>query len=182
MSQHTLVTVQELADMLQLLVATIWRYTRTEQILYVQLLNRQYCYDIEKVMDHLADRVWTYEDYLRLPDEERYYYEVFGGCRFRTTGQSILKTKSCEAHALKDNAYVLRSSGLDTGESTHPGLASDLAALWGRRVFSVSPEESLSDSSACIVRSSDFGRPIRLRYFLRVKRADPVQSLYAKRK
>jgi predicted DNA-binding transcriptional regulator YafY len=57
MSQHTLVTVQELADMLQLSVATIWRYTRTEQILYVQLLNRQYCYGIEKVMDHLADRV-----------------------------------------------------------------------------------------------------------------------------
>lgn len=86
--------------------------------------------------------------------------------------------KSCEAHALKDNAYVLRSLGLNTGESTHPGLASDLAALWGRRVFSaneVSPEESLSDSSACIVRSSDFGRPIRLRYFLQVKRADPVQ-------
>jgi len=53
MSQHTLVTVQELADMLQLSVATIWRYTRTEQILYVQLLNRQYRYDIEKVMGHL---------------------------------------------------------------------------------------------------------------------------------
>ncbi|HQD80066.1 MAG TPA: hypothetical protein PK003_04435 [Bacillota bacterium] len=83
MSQHTLVTVQELADMLQLSVATIWRYTRTEQILYVQLLNRQYCYDIEKIMDHLADRVWTYEDYLRLPDEERYYYEVFDGMLIR---------------------------------------------------------------------------------------------------
>lgn len=43
--------------------------------------------------------------------------------------------ETIEAYALKDNAYVLRSSGLDTGEFTHPdfpGLAFDLAALWKR--------------------------------------------------
>ncbi len=258
MGDHTLVTAQELADVLQLSVATIWRYTRTERIPYVQLPNGQYRYDLEKVMDHLGaggggqdyveansvcearpeyitDKVYTYDDYLRLPNEERYYYEILDGVLIREPApyvhhQRVSRRLQCvledyfalrdpvgevfsapidmtlsetnviqpdlvyipgkssgiineeridgvpylvvevlskwtrsndrirkrniyeqmqvshywmvdpedetiEAYALKDNAYVLRSSGLDTGEFTHPDfprLALDLAALWKR--------------------------------------------------
>jgi len=258
MSEHTLITAQELADVLQLSVATIWRYTRTERIPYVQLPNGQYRYDLEKVMGHLdtggggqddaeansvcearpeyiTGKVYTYGDYLRLPNEERYYYEILDGVLIREPapyvhhqrvsrrlqrvledyfalrdpvgevfnapidmtlsetnviqpdlvyipGESsgIIKEEridgvpylvvevlsrwtrskdrirkrnvyeqmqvphywivdpedeTIEAYALKDNAYVLRSSGLDAGEFTHPdfpGLAFDLAALWKR--------------------------------------------------
>jgi Uma2 family endonuclease len=40
-----------------------------------------------------------------------------------------------EAYALRDNAYVLRNSGLSTGEFVHPDFSEftfDLAALWKR--------------------------------------------------
>ena len=94
-----LITAQELADMLKLSVETIWRYTRNSKIPYVQLSNRQYRYDPEKVLRHLGmesseqstgvvrearpeymtDKVYTYEDYLRLPNEECYHYEILDG-------------------------------------------------------------------------------------------------------
>jgi Uma2 family endonuclease len=43
--------------------------------------------------------------------------------------------ETIEAYALRDGAYVLRSSGLSEGKFVHPdfpGLAFDLAALWRR--------------------------------------------------
>ena len=103
MSERRLVTAQELADMLQLSVETIWRYTRNERIPYVQLSNRQYRYDPGEVMHHLGmnaggrgassvcearprymtDKVYTYEDYLQLPDEECYHYEILDGMLVR---------------------------------------------------------------------------------------------------
>ncbi len=99
MSEPRLITAQELADMLKLSVETIWRYTRNSKIPYVQLSNRQYRYDSEKVLRHLGmesseqstvvvrearpeymtDKVYTYEDYLRLPNEECYHYEILDG-------------------------------------------------------------------------------------------------------
>ena len=99
MSEPRLITAQELADMLKLSVETIWRYTRNSKIPHVQLSNRQYRYDSEKVLRHLGmesseqstvvvrearpeymtDKVYTYEDYLQLPNEECYHYEILDG-------------------------------------------------------------------------------------------------------
>lgn len=255
MSERRLVTAQELADMLQLSVETIWRYTRNERIPYVQLSNRQYRYDVGKVMqrlgmnaggrgagsvcdarpEYMTDKVYTYEDYLRLPGAEGYHYEILDGMLIREPApyvhhqrvsrrlQRLLEDyfasrdpagevfdapidvtlsdtnvvqpdliyipgarsqimeeariagaphvvveilskwtrakdrvrkrniyeraqvphywvvdpedETIEAYALRDGAYVLRSSGLSEGEFTHPdfpGLAFDLAALWRR--------------------------------------------------
>ncbi len=255
MSERRLVTAQELADMLQLSVETIWRYTRNERIPYVQLSNRQYRYDPGEVMHHLGmnaggrgassvcearprymtDKVYTYEDYLQLPDEECYHYEILDGMLVRepapyvhhqrvsrrlliilnnyfaerdpagevfaapvdvtlsdtnvlqpdviyvpgacseimeearidgaphlaveilskwTRSKDRVRKRNIyermqvphyrvvdpeddtiEAYALRDGAYVLRSSGLSEGEFAHPdfaGLAFDLATLWRR--------------------------------------------------
>lgn len=255
MNERRLVTAQELADMLQLSVETIWRYTRNERIPYIQLSSRQYRYDPGKVMHHLGvsaggqgaglvcearpeymtDKVYTYEDYLQLPDEESYHYEVLDGMLIREPApyvhhqrvsrrllimlnnyfaerdpvgevfdapidvtlsdtnvvqpdliyipgarNAIMKEaridgapylvveilskwtrskdrvrkraiyermqvthywvvdpqdETIEAYALRDGAYVLRSSGLNEGEFVHPdfpGFAFDLAALWRR--------------------------------------------------
>ncbi|HHX26744.1 MAG TPA: helix-turn-helix domain-containing protein [Firmicutes bacterium] len=255
MSEPRLVTAQELADMLKLSVETIWRYTRNSEIPYVQLSNRQYRYDPERVLRHLGmdqseksptvvhearpeymtDKAYTYEDYLRLPDEEGYHYEILNGMLVKepapyvhhqrvsrrlhrlledyftpkdpagevfnapidvtlsdtnviqpdlvyipgenseiveearingipylvveilskwTRSKDRLRKRSIyermgiphywivdpydetiEAYALRNDLYVLRSSGLDVGEFTHPdfpGFSVDLAALWRR--------------------------------------------------
>jgi Uma2 family endonuclease len=255
MSEPKLVTAQTLANMLQLSVETIWRYTRNGKIPYVQLANRQYRYEPNAVMQQLGvntgsqsiplaceaqpeyrtDKVYTYDDYLLLPNEERYHYEILDGMLVRepapyvhhqrvsrrlqrlledyfalrdATGElfdapidmtlsdtnviqpdlvyipgecsAIVEEKringvpylvveviskwtrakdrlrkrniyermrvphywvvdpqdeTIEAYALHNNAYILRSSGLDTGEFTHPDFPEfqfDLAELWKR--------------------------------------------------
>jgi len=255
MSERRLVTAQELANMLQLSVETIWRYTRNERIPYVKLSNRQYRYDPEEVMqrlgvnargreassvcearpEYMTDKVYTYGDYLQLPDEEGYHYEVLDGMLVREPAPYVHhqrvsrrlerlledyfaeqdpvgevfdapidvtlsdtnvvqpdlvyipsarskimeearidgaphlvveilskwtrskdrvrkrniyeraqvphywvvdpEDETIEAYALRDGAYVLRSSGLSEGEFVHPDfpeLAFDLAALWRR--------------------------------------------------
>jgi len=53
-NERRLVTAQELADMLQLSVETIWRYTRNERIPYVKLSNRQYRYEPGEVIQRLG--------------------------------------------------------------------------------------------------------------------------------
>jgi len=241
--------------MLQLSVETIWRYTRNERIPYVRLSNRQYRYDPDRVMyrlgmsaggqgagsvrearpEYMTDKVYTYEDYLQLPDEEGYHYEVLDGMLIREpapyvhhqrisgrllrlladyfaprdpAGEVFVapvdvtlsdtdvvqpdliyipgacseimeearidgaphlvveilskwtrskdrvrkrniyervqvphywvvdpEDETIEAYALRDDAYVLRSSGLSEGEFVHPDfpeLAFDLVALWRR--------------------------------------------------
>ena len=43
--------------------------------------------------------------------------------------------ETIEAYALRNDLYVLRSSGLDVGEFTHPDfpvISVDIAALWRR--------------------------------------------------
>ena len=255
MREPRLITAQELADMLKLSVETIWRYTRNSEIPYVQLSNRQYRYDPERVLRHLGmdqseesatvvqearpeymtDKAYTYEDYLRLPDKEGYHYEILNGMLVKepapyvhhqrvsrrlqrlledyftpkdpagevfnapidvtlsdtnviqpdlvyipgedseiveearingipylvveilskwTRSKDRLRKRSIyermgiphywivdpydetiEAYALRNDLYILRSSGLDVGEFTHPdfpGFSVDLAALWRR--------------------------------------------------
>jgi len=92
-----LLTAQELAEVLNLSVETIWRYTRRKKIPTVELGEKQYRYEKEAVLAALArngsngmlvkeerpayakqDR-YTYEDYLKLPEEPGYRYEILEG-------------------------------------------------------------------------------------------------------
>jgi Uma2 family endonuclease/predicted DNA-binding transcriptional regulator AlpA len=99
MEEAQMLTARELAQLLQVSVETIWRYTRTAQIPYVELGKRRYRYDPEKVLQALGlcvkgppacrvrereascatDKVYTYQDYLHLPEKEGYSYEVLDG-------------------------------------------------------------------------------------------------------
>jgi excisionase family DNA binding protein len=98
-----LVTAQELAKMLKMSVETIWRYTRTHRIPFVELGKRKYRYDVDQVMRSLGlaapgpmpdavresspqyytDKTYTYQDYLVLPDDGRHYYEILDGMLVR---------------------------------------------------------------------------------------------------
>ncbi|MCR4426785.1 MAG: Uma2 family endonuclease [Firmicutes bacterium] len=98
--ERKLVTAQELAEMLQLSVETVWRYTRNGMIPCVRLSNRKYRYDPEEVFARLgldaggqphgalvwetgpayiSDKVYTYQDYLKLPEDDGYQYEILDG-------------------------------------------------------------------------------------------------------
>jgi Uma2 family endonuclease len=89
-----LVTAQALAEALDLSVETIWRYTRENKIPYVELGSRQYRYKVDDVIKAMgrstareqeasynagADRKFTYQDYLELPEEPGYRFEVLEG-------------------------------------------------------------------------------------------------------
>jgi len=89
-----LVTAQALAKALDLSVETIWRYTRENKIPYVELGSRQYRYKLDDVIKAMArstarekeacynagpDQKLTYQDYLELPEEPGYRYEVLEG-------------------------------------------------------------------------------------------------------
>lgn len=119
--------------MLQVSVETIWRYTRTKRIPFVQLANRKYRYVSNDVLaalghitndntapDHTAlnpidssqpipqageaeekyqaghiqicpdkERLFTYNDYLQLPDEECFSYEVLDGKLIREPAPTV---------------------------------------------------------------------------------------------
>ena len=87
-------TAYELADLLNLSVETIWRYTRENKIPVIKLGEKQYRYKKEEVLAALTasgdlareeqaiyskQGDYTYEDYLKLPEEPGYRYEVLNG-------------------------------------------------------------------------------------------------------
>lgn len=82
-----LLTVHELAEVLNLSVETVWRYTRQKKIPVIEMGDKQYRYRKGAVLAALAgDKVlvkeerpvyskqngYTYEDYLKLPEEPGY--------------------------------------------------------------------------------------------------------------
>ena len=92
MDSVDLITAQVLADALDLSVETIWRYTRNNKIPYVQLGERQYRYNLNEVIQALSGIVkekdhdyktesksYTYQDYLALPEEPGFRYEILEG-------------------------------------------------------------------------------------------------------
>lgn len=99
-----LITAQVLADALDLSVETIWRYTRTNKIPYVSLGERQYRYNLEEVVAALTGsavrekssayqtdaKVYTYQDYLELPEEPGYHYEILNGQLIREPSPKVL--------------------------------------------------------------------------------------------
>lgn len=104
-----LLTAQELAEMLNLSVDTIWRYTREKRIPAIELGPRQYRYEKDAVLAALAKKGtvvreerpaygsqacgsfggspghgpgqagYTYADYVKIPEEPGYRYQVLGG-------------------------------------------------------------------------------------------------------
>ena len=96
MSKH-FVTAKKLAAILDISVETIWRYTRNDKIPYVKLANNKYRYDADLVVkslskdtanaslmqesrsEYITDKTYTYEEYLRLPEEPGYSYQILDG-------------------------------------------------------------------------------------------------------
>lgn len=89
-----LITAQSLAEALNLSVETIWRYTREKRIPFVELGRRQYRYNLEEVVRTLDGgevheqparyetrpaKKLTYQDYLEIPDEPGYRFEILNG-------------------------------------------------------------------------------------------------------
>lgn len=100
-----LITAQALADDLDLSVETIWRYTRENRIPYVELGSKQYRYRLtdvisslagshvkEKAVEYNADptKKMTYQDYLLLPEEPGYSYEVLDGLLIKDPSPTVL--------------------------------------------------------------------------------------------
>lgn len=104
MGQTDLITAQALADALDLSVETIWRYTRNNKIPYVTLGGRQYRYNLPEVVSALSGTIvqektleyfsgskkFTYQDYLGLPEEPGYRYEVLAGELVKEPGPIII--------------------------------------------------------------------------------------------
>ncbi len=99
-----LITAQVLADALDLSVETVWRYTRNNKIPYVTLGKRQYRYNLQEVIAALTGtgvreksleyisgpRKFTYQDYLELPEDPGYRYEVLAGELVKEPGPIIV--------------------------------------------------------------------------------------------
>lgn len=105
-----LLTAQELAEILNLSVDTIWRYTRQKKIPAVELGEKQYRYEKEDVLAALAGGSltvkeegpvyakqgrYTYEDYLKLPEEPCYRYEILEGFLVKEPSPSIHHQRVC---------------------------------------------------------------------------------------
>jgi Uma2 family endonuclease len=89
-----LITAQALAEALDLSVETIWRYTRENKIPCVELGSKQYRYKLDDVIkalsgttvkenaaqyDNKPAKKLTYQDYLEIPDEPGYRFEILNG-------------------------------------------------------------------------------------------------------
>ncbi len=89
-----LLTAHELANILSLSVETVWRYTRQKRIPFVELGKKQYRYEKEAVLAALAGKClaakedhreyvrqggYTYDDYLLIPEEPGYRFEILEG-------------------------------------------------------------------------------------------------------
>lgn len=99
-----LITAQALSETLDLSVETIWRYTREKKIPYVDLGGKQYRYKLTDVLGALTGSVQekaaayttepakklTYQDYLELPDEPGYHYEILDGMLVREPAPNVI--------------------------------------------------------------------------------------------
>ena len=102
-----LVTAQFLAKTLDLSVETIWRYTRENKIPYIELGSKQYRYNPDDVVEALRkssvtvkektesyrpepEKKFTYRDYLELPEEPGYRYEVLEGLLVKEPSPNVM--------------------------------------------------------------------------------------------
>jgi len=100
-----LITAQALAEALHLSVETIWRYTRENRIPYIELGNRQYRYKADDVIKALSNtnvqenasqyqteptKNLTYQDYLLLPEEPGYRFEILEGMLVKEPSPNVI--------------------------------------------------------------------------------------------
>jgi predicted DNA-binding transcriptional regulator AlpA len=102
--EKKLITAQALAEALDLSVETIWRYTREKKIPYVELGSKQYRYNLEEVLQAIgttvreeaakyesdASKKFTYQDYLELPEEPGYRFEVLKGMLIKEPSPNVM--------------------------------------------------------------------------------------------
>lgn len=103
------ITAQSLAEALDLSVETIWRYTREKKIPYLELSGRQYRYRLDDVMKALCseavqdeidpyetktNRKLTYQDYLDIPWEPGYRFEILDGMLIKEPAPSVLHQRA----------------------------------------------------------------------------------------
>src|SRR5690606_33103420 len=104
-----LITAQALAESLDLSVETIWRYTRENKIPYIELGNRQYRYKLEDVIRALSGNLvkeksvpyetkptkkLTYQDYLEIPEEPGYRFEILDGILIKEPSPSVIHQRA----------------------------------------------------------------------------------------
>lgn len=102
-----LLTAHALAETLHLSVETVWRYTREDKIPYIELGNRQYRYRLADVLRALAGtasvvrekeaeytpetaKKLTYQDYLLLPENPGYRFEILDGMLVKEPSPNVL--------------------------------------------------------------------------------------------
>lgn len=100
-----LITAQALAEQLNLSVETIWRYTRERKIPYIELGSKQYRYKLADVVQKLSDstvqektaeyisdntKIFTYQDYLELPEEPGYSFEILEGMLVKEPSPNVI--------------------------------------------------------------------------------------------
>lgn len=100
-----LLTAQALAEALNLSVETIWKYTREGRIPYIKLGSKQYRYQLGAVVETLSgtavhekessyksgsENKLTYRDYLELPEEPGYRFEILKGILVKEPSPSVM--------------------------------------------------------------------------------------------
>lgn len=104
--KDVLITARELAKELNLSVDTIWRYTREKRIPFVELGSKQYRYNLKSVMSALSpsnvineqrteymlkqDGQYTYQDYLKMPEEPGFRLEILDGYLVKEPAPNII--------------------------------------------------------------------------------------------
>mgnify|MGYP001054775035 CR=1 FL=1 len=102
-TMERLLTARELAEILNVSVETVWRYTRQRKIPVVDLGDKQYRYRRDEVLaalegnalvreepaSHAKKGEYTYEDYMRLPEDPGYRYEILDGCLVKEPSPSV---------------------------------------------------------------------------------------------
>lgn len=103
--EKELITAHALAEALDLSVETVWRYTREKKIPYLELGRKQYRYKLADVIRALESAAvqekpaeykvepgnkLTYQDYLLLPEEPGYRYEILDGVLVKDPSPDVL--------------------------------------------------------------------------------------------
>ncbi|AZO93729.1 Uma2 family endonuclease [Halocella sp. SP3-1] len=126
--QKELITAQDLAESLDLSVETIWRYTREGKIPFIELGKKQYRYKLADVIKALTDPVvkeskadyktgnqknFTYQDYLKLPEEPGYQFEVLEGCLVKEPSPNVMHQRVSRRlqRILEDYFYKIDHDG-----------------------------------------------------------------------
>ncbi len=104
-NDNELITAHALAEVLGLSVETIWRYTREEKIPFVKLGGKQYRYRLAEVVEALQEpsirekegdyslereNKFTYLDYLKIPEEPGFRFEILEGILVKEPSPSVM--------------------------------------------------------------------------------------------